>query len=134
MTLEPSPPPTEATPHEPLGETERKTLKPGKRYGLIALLCGVEVCIVLLSAILINVFALMGWLTESTILLERFWHACTTVLFLISPFCVIAGIVFGILAHNTEGRLYGHAGLVLSVLYGLLMSSVVVFSMLVPCC
>jgi len=128
MSLEPSPPSTESTPHEPPGENERKTLKPGKGYGIIALLCGAEgflaILTVLLTYLLISAGVIMPHLYTE---IWNLWAMFMIGLFFINPFCVIAGIVFGIFARNTEGRFYGYTGLGLSLFCGLTVSPYAVF-------
>ena len=56
-----------------------------------------------------------GWVVNISIV----WVITAFGLLVISPFCVIFGIVFGILGRNTEGWLYAYTGLVLSLLCGL---------------
>ena len=108
-----------AEPSKSSSEPERKPLKPGKGYGIAALLCGAESCCA------ISVGLLMVWLQTDVPTFRLLIIAIAfpvLVLMLLSPFCVIAGIILGVLARNTEGRLYSYTGLALSVLCGLLLS------------
>ena len=121
----------ESVPNEPPIETERKPLKPGKWYGIIALLCGAEGWLAVLCAFLF--FLIKPWRSlEIEIELITLWMFLGSCLLLISPLCVIAGIVFGILGRNTQGRVYAYTGLVLSVLYSLLVSLFIAYIILVP--
>jgi len=126
----------ESVPNEPPVEPERKPLKPGKWYGIIALLCGANVCFFLLSIVLVNVFYVIGLLTDSTEPFMSLWNTNAPILFGCSPLCVIAGIAFGIWGRNTEGRYYAFIGLALSVLYVLTVSPFVVYNIFFspPCC
>jgi len=121
----------ESVPHDPPIETERKPLQPGKWYGIIALLCGATVCLFLLSIPVVFVFYASGLLPAP---LLNLWNTNAPILALYSPLCVIGGIVFGILARNTEGRFYGYTGLVFSALYALIALSFITYNILVPCC
>jgi len=95
--LEPSPAP-------------KKQLKPGKWFGIIALLCGLEPVVML--CYLFFVMPFMPCCTSP-------WQEIMTALGFGSLICAPAGIVFGILGLKTEGRCYAWSGLVLSLLYGL---------------
>jgi hypothetical protein len=119
---------TQPEPHEspPAVESERKPLKPGKWYGIIALLCGAEGPF---AIAVVCVFSLLGLIGAHL----NIWLMIIFGLYLINPLCAIAGIVFGILGRNTEGWIYAYIGLVLSVLclpFGLFFA----YSVLVPCC
>ena len=106
----------------PVAATGREPLKPGKLYGVIALLCAAEIFLAVLVYSLTIWLLGVGLLTPSiTSPLEFLWAIVVMSLCLLSPFCAIAGIVYGILGYNTEGRRYAYAGLVLSVLYTLLV-------------
>jgi len=110
MPIDPSQPPTESTPHEPPGENERKTLKPGKGYGIISLLCGLEP-VVLLCYI---------WCVSTTWFLTPLFAILILLSALCIP-CVFFGIVFGILGRKTEGWLYASIGRMLCLFFGLLI-------------
>ena len=115
------------TPVVPLAE--QVPFKPGKMYGIIALLCGLEALLAALSYFLTIWLLFVGLLAPSMASpLETFWAIVVMGLCLISPFCAIAGIVFGILGRNTQGRFYAYTGIVLSVLYALLASWVIFFA------
>ena len=88
-------------------------------------------------ALLVILFTIEFQLDESYRLLVVVWIFLSLVLCLLSPFCAIAGIVFGILGRGTQGRFYGYAGIVLSLLCGMTVSPLAMFfayRMLVPCC
>ena len=125
---------SESVPHDPPIETERKPLKPGKWYGIIALLCGAEGLLAILAMFLTLLLVLSGVVTPQG-MMWNYWSITLIGLFFINPFCVIAGIVFGIWGRNTEGRCCAYSGIVLSVLYILLMAYVI-YSVVtrVPCC
>jgi uncharacterized RDD family membrane protein YckC len=131
MSTDSSQPLSEPAFHETPVQPEHAPFKPGKWFGIIALLCGAKLCLFFFLIVLVLVSYLLGLLPEP---LLNFWNTNAPVLGLLSPICVIAGIVFGILARNTEGRYYGYIGLVLSVLYGLTASSFIAYNILVPCC
>jgi len=84
--------------------------KPGKRYGIYSVLCG-------LMPILAVAFEL--WIeslgTRSS-QADDILTGTSLVLSLSSPLFVIAGIIFGIWGLDTEGRRYAIAGLVLNAL------------------
>ena len=157
MSLEPSQPSTEATPHEPPGENERQLFL-GRRYGIIALLCMLAGPLALLAALFratekktlesekqhgtnALLYSLVGPLAFLAVLLGvwgwiemppwSFWRIIVGCMLLFSPLCVIASIVHGIKGRNTPGRYYGYAGIVLSILYVLLMTSLIVNSIFV---
>ena len=105
MTLEPSQPATESTPHEPPGENERKTLKPGKGYGLASLL----LCLFVPLFVAPLFLALQPYINIPLPVL-------TNLLTLIDLLCIVGAIVFGVLGRKTEGWLYAYIGLVLGSL------------------
>jgi hypothetical protein len=118
----------------PIEETVEKPLKPGKWYGIISILCGLEPLLTAALIILIIVCIAFGMEAppDSSLLTYT-----ALVLFFASPLCVLAGLVFGILGCRTEGRYYANIGLVLSSLSALLVLGVVAMilhSILVPCC
>ena len=121
----------ESVPNEPPVEPDRKPLKPGKWYGIIALLCGANVCLFLLSIALVVVVGSLGLLTEP---FRSVWNTYAPILFLFSPLCVIGGIAFGVLARNTEGKYYGYTGLVLCALYVLAVFLFMGYRKLYMCC
>ena len=134
MSLEPSQPPTESTPHEPPGETKRKSLKPGKGYGLASLRYG------LAGPLLFLVFFLIVWidyklgLIQSDMKFQGFSIAFDALHYIVSPYLVIAGIVSGVMGRNTEGRVYAYTGIVLSMFYGIWVSVNIVNTMFFRCC
>ena len=139
MSLEPSQPLAEQSHskswqwYNPPLEPPKKPLKPGKTHGIIALLCGAEGFLAILAVILYHLLISLG--VPSGIL--NAWGIIATGLFLINPFCVIAGIVFGNLGRGSQGQFYGNIGFVLSLLCGATVSPCAVLgaiSMLVPCC
>ena len=119
----------ESVPNEPPVESEHKPLKPGKWYGIIALLCGAKLFLFLLSIVLVLMFG--GLLPEPW--LNR-WNANAPILGLLSPLCIIGGIVFGVLARNTEGKYYGYTGLVFCALYVLAVFLFLGYRKLYMCC
>jgi len=125
----------ESVPNEPPVEPERKPLKPGKWYGIFALLCGAEGLPPILAFFLTHLLISSGVIGPRDV--WNIWIITVSGLFFINPLCVIAGIVFGIRGRNTEGRLYAYTGLVLSVLCGLTTTPIAMFlayHMLFPCC
>ena len=118
ITLEPSQPSTESTPHEPPGENERKTLKPGKGYGLASLRYGLAgPCLFLIFFLIVWIDNKLG-LIQSDMKFQGFAIALEVLAYIVSPYLVIAGIVSGILGRNTEGRVYAYTGIVFSIIYG----------------
>ena len=118
----------------PIKEAVEKPLKPGKLYGMISVLCGLEPMLATAFVFLINLLIQFGMEGPGS------YNPVTwIVLGLIfgSPICVIAGIVFGIWGRKTEGRCYAIIGLVLSLLSALLvfgMMAFIMYHLLVPCC
>ena len=113
MPIDPSQPPTESTPHEPLGETERKMLKPGKGYGIIALLCSLVPGIVMVFVCYVVPHMMPG---------HGVGYVMIGIFLILLPLCilcVIVGIVYGIEGLKTEGWYYARTGLVLNLLWGL---------------
>ena len=102
MSIEPS----QKLPETDSGEskTEKMPLKPGKGYGIIALLCG-----------LLPIFIL-----PFNVVFETYIGVLGLICCLFSP---IVGLVFGIMGRKTEGRLYAYTGLILCLLFGLLLFS-----------
>ena len=133
MSLEPSQPPTESTPHEPPGENERKTLKPGKGYGLASLRYGLAGPLLLLALLSVAWNYWFGLVRFGYI--EFSWlTAAVNSLFIVSPYFVIAGIVSGIWGLNTEGRVYACIGIVLSIIYGAFVFVNIVNVVFFRCC
>ena len=97
MFLEPSP-------------AVEKTLQPGKWYGHIALLCALE-------PVLFWGFLLLHYYLENPWIWYYATYYCVPILGVGSLLFPLAGIVFGILGRNTEGKLYARIGIVLSLLY-----------------
>jgi len=106
----------------PAAPLERKPLKPGKRFGITSLVLGAAGW---LGSLVFFIYVLLdesGLLAEPAA--ESFWLFVSLFIFClpyVSSFCAIAGIVYGILGHNTEGQRYAHAGLMLAILYILLV-------------
>ena len=105
MSLEPSP-------------AVEKTLQPGKWYGRIALLCALE------PVLFWSLRLLCYLLAPNYPQVDTWFHIWFVAYYLWVPILGIgslllplAGIVFGILGRNTEGRLYARIGIVLSLLY-----------------
>jgi hypothetical protein len=100
-------------------QLQKMPLKPGKGYGIVALLCGTVGFIVVLFAFLLVKFHELryGWshgpFGAALFLLE----VDSLALFWKSPLCAFAGIVFGIMGCDTKGRVYAYVGLVLSLLH-----------------
>ena len=111
MSTEPSQQPSEFDAFEP-SPAPKKQLKPGKWFGFIALLCGLETVVAMCYAFLVMPF--MPCCTSP-------WQEIAMALVFGSLICAPAGIVFGILGLKTEGRRYAWSGLVLSLLYGLVI-------------
>ena len=135
MSLDPSysSPKLEFDPDPLAVESESKLPKPGKWFGIIALLCGAEGVLAILLGVLTEIFYI-SVIANLDPLNEFLWYSFVVCLICISPFCAVAGIVFGILGRNTQGRSYAYTGLALCVLYGMVAFSIFVFSALVPCC
>jgi len=108
MSHEPSQQSSELGALEPAPVT--KQLKPGKWYGFIALLCGLQPVL-----FLCYVFFVMPFTPCCT----SPWTEIAVTLGFGSLACPFAGIIFGILGHKTEGQTYGYIGFTLSLLYGL---------------
>ena len=114
-------------PDLPMAEIEPKS---GKCFGIIALLCGAECVLATLCCLLTFLFILMGMGHPAD---DHPWIGFVISLICVSPFCVIAGTVFGILGRNTRGRLYAYTGLMLSILYSLLVFAFVAYSAFMTC-
>jgi len=103
-------------------EGGRLPLKPGKRYGITSLVLG---AVGLLGSLVFFTYVSLdelGLLAEPAA--ESFWLFVSLFIFslpYVSPFCGIAGFIYGILGFNTEGWRYACTGLVLSGLYVLLV-------------
>jgi len=102
------------TPVVPLAE--QIPLKPGKGYGIRSLFWAAVGLLALLT------FVLIEWLISIDVLVSEpfhnsLWSAIVACLILSTPFCIVAGFVYGIMGRNTEGRRYAYIGIVLSVLY-----------------
>jgi hypothetical protein len=87
---------------------QKKPLKPGKGYGIIALLCAFGPVMVLGYDFFVvpHVRYLTSPWFETAIFLSHF-----------SILCAIVGIVFGILGHKTEGWLYAGIGRFICLLW-----------------
>ena len=106
-------------------EVGKQSLEPGKGYGIRSLLCGAEGWFAVAAYWLTVLFMFLGWIGEPSDL----WTVIVLILFALSPFFAVAGIVFGILGHYTEGWRYAYAGIVLSVLYTLLASPITAYTL-----
>ena len=100
---------------------EHVPLKPGKGYGIRSLFWATVGWLALFLFHILDVF--------STLSPDSLWSEIFFCLILSSPFCIVAGFVYGILGRNTEGRRYAHTGIVLSALYIIL--PVVLFILLI---
>ena len=129
MSLDPSysSPPIVFNSHPPTVESELKLLKPGKRFGIIALWCGAEPFLVILLYFLMVLPVSFGLID---IPLGHLWDEVFMCLFIISPSFTVFGIVYGIWGLNTRGRFYAYTGLVLSVLYCLLVFASIMYIVL----
>ena len=111
--------------------TATKTLKPGKWYGRIALLCALEP-VLFLGLLLLYGFTLYGlvfWSPSSLDFIgDNLGVRIFASLFLLSGCCLyvlgfgslllpLVGIIFGILGLKTEGRTHARIGIGLSLLY-----------------
>ena len=93
--------------------SDQKQLKPGKWYGIIALLCGLESFLVLLFLMLLELFGIDFYQSprrEIGMVLGSTWAPCA-----------IAAFVFGIMGRKTEGKHYANIGIVFSLLCGALV-------------
>ena len=115
-------------PDPPAVESEQK---PGQRLGIIALLCGAECVLAALLWLMTLLFISWGMEPPGD---GHPWTWIVISMILISPLCVIAGIVFGILGRNTKGKIYAYTGLVLSMLYSLLVFVCIMYVTLMTCC
>jgi len=87
---------------------EAEPLKPGKIYGILAFLCGLQ-----------PFFAIpFGLIADPS---QNPWHWVAVILVLISPLCAFCGLGFGMLGRNTQGRPYAYIGLLLSLFCCLLL-------------
>ena len=90
-------------------------------YGIISLACGVIASFPFLYYYIVGIFIrrlpCWEWLRDETLYLVVFYTLANGMVY-VGPFCGIAGVVFGILGRNTEGRFYAYTGLVLSILFG----------------
>ena len=92
------------TPTNESEKTEKKTLKPGKGYSIIALLCSfVPVLAIFLNAVL-----------------GPHWHKIAGELGPISLFGFLLALIFGIMGRKTEGWLYANIALAIVLAFGLL--------------
>ena len=115
LEFDPDPPGFMATPQS------------GKQWGIYALLCGAEPFFAV--AFLGLMIALYPEnFPESTI--PAIAASTAVVLVLISIPCATAGIVFGIIGRNTEGRFYANVGLGLSSVFCFLLLLAVIFAVL----
>ena len=104
----PEPSLSESVPHDPPIETERKPLKPGKWYGIIALLCGLVPLLVVFYFTLLEVFGVNFYqspLNEINHVIGATWIPC-----------LIVALIFGIMGRKTQGRRYANIGIVLILL------------------
>jgi hypothetical protein len=97
---------------KPLEYPEQKPLKPGKWFGIIALLCALGPVISLAYN-----FCVM----PNMACCANPWTEIQNVLYLGSLPCTLAGLVFGVLGHKTEGWLYAGIGRFVCLLYGTLL-------------
>ena len=118
MSTNPLQQPSEFDALEP-SPVPKKQLKPGKWFGFIALLCGLEPVVMLCYGYLVMPF--MPCCTSP-------WQEIMMALGIGSLICAPAGIVFGILGLKTEGRRYAWSGLVLSLLYVLVFLVPITFT------
>jgi hypothetical protein len=95
----------------PPKEKPNKPLKPGKGYGIVALLCGLE-------PVLVIGFTTLCDLLNPAILYTSPWYEIADVLGFFGIPCALAALIFGIKGRKTEGKLYAHIGLGLFLLFG----------------
>ena len=121
----------------PLEETVETPLKPGKRYGVLSVLCGLYPILAIAYCFMV-IFLVQAAINSGSMSPPgTFLTFIIFIPFHISPLIIIAGIVFGIWGRKTEGRRYAIIGLVLSSLSALLVFAIVAFiayRILVPCC
>ena len=114
---------------EPDPHTAEAIRKSEKRYGIIALLCGMEPFLAVIFGGLVWGFSLDSMdspTADITLML-----IITRILDLFSLPCVIAGIACGITGRNTEGKFYATIGLWLSLLYCVLLFLLIVVGIFV---
>ena len=91
-------------------KTEKTPLKPGKGYGIAALIC-------LLVPIMITFLAV----TFEAHIVNPAWYNITFAMGPINMLCIAAAFVFGIMGRKTEGRLYANIVLAIVLSWGLYM-------------
>jgi len=98
----------ESVPHEPPIATERKPLKPGKWYGIIALFCGLVPFLVVPYFTLLEVLGVNFYqspLNEINHIINSTWMPC-----------LIAALIFGVMGRKTQGKCYANIAIVLILL------------------
>ena len=98
---------------------KQKPLKPGKWYGIVAMLCGVETILFLCYSVVVESFGLVY---------QNPWDKIGFILGTPSLFFAITALVFGIMGRKTEGRHYANVGIVLSLSFGLLILFGLIFA------
>ena len=100
-------------------QSERKPLKPGKGYGIAALIFGVVGLFMLLGTILLVL--LQDWDLIVVPPGGGFgkWFIAATML--VSPNCAFGALWFGTAGRNTDEHDYANIGLLLSIVYALFM-------------
>jgi len=93
-------------------EEKEKHLKPGKWYGIVALLCG------LFPFLYIMGFLVFGHRLDP---LQSPWHGIVWSLRVIALLSVPAAFVFGIMGLQTKGRHHARIGLSLAKLFVLII-------------
>jgi len=92
---------------------EKKPSKPGKWYGIIALLCGLEPFLFVFYSVLLELFGVHFGQSP--------WHEISWVLGTLGIPCAVAALIFGIMGRRTQGKLYAYIGIALSLSFGALM-------------
>ena len=92
---------------------EPEQLQPGKWYGIIALLCGVESFLAMIFLMLLDLFDINVYQSP--------WHEICLIVGSTWVPCAIAAFVFGIMGRKTQGYYYANIGIAFSLLCGALV-------------
>jgi len=128
MSCDPSyqSPPLVFDPDPPsLKATTSGVLMPGKESGIRSLVYGTQPLAAVVFAMAAVYCSDKGLVSDTT---EVLMGLTASILLVLTLPCATAGIVFGIIGRNTEGKLYANIGLTLSLLFCALLVAVIVVS------
>ena len=98
--------------------SKQKAKQPGKAYGIISLICGLEPYLLKLLSRTLNYFHIYDNDVHNLwAIIYDPWSVLRQGLWFIFPTCVFFGIIFGIAGRNTHGKVYAIVGLSLILLF-----------------